>query len=289
MKTAFITGAAEGQGLSLALKLNDLGWKVFAGVLPGLDISKLTDNGRNIIPVEQDVSNTNSVRQSAITVASKLDGAGLNMLVNNAGIANLAQGVIEGLNIDDLQRLFEVNTYGQLRTVQAFLPMLRAVAPEARILNYASGVVVANTPGAGGYTMSKHAITGMTLTLRHELAPLGVQATTIMPGGVKTSMTKDIHRTTHEIWKQINQGIRAVYEPHLLEATTQVLPDMVENQGNTVEEMTERMLTIINIPKLKPIYLVGKDVKPLSIMRRWLSDSALEWMIRKSYKIKTRT
>ncbi|WKD49045.1 SDR family NAD(P)-dependent oxidoreductase [Microbulbifer spongiae] len=288
MKTAFITGAAEGQGLSLALKLDDLGWKVFAGVLPGLDTSKLTVSGRNIIPVEQDVSTTDSVVQSSETVASKLNGAGLNLLVNNAGIANLAQGVIEGLDIEDLQQLFEVNTYGQLRTVQAFLPMLRAVAPEARILNYASGVVIANTPGAGAYTMSKHAVTGMTLTLRHELAPLGVQATTIMPGGVKTSMTKDIHRTTQEIWNQISDNIRTVYEPHLREATTQILPDMVVNRGNSVEEMTEKVLKIIGTVKLKPIYLVGKDVKPLGIMRRWLSDSTLEKLIRMSYKIDTR-
>lgn len=58
--------------------------------------------------------------------------------------------------------------------VQAFLPLLRRNAPGSRIANYSSGAIIANPVGAGVYNMSKHAIHGMTLTLRHELAPFGI-------------------------------------------------------------------------------------------------------------------
>lgn len=285
MKTAMITGAAEGQGFDLALKLDAMGWKVFAGVLPGLPTEKLTSGNSNITPVVQDVSNTDSVRESAKLIWNELSGTGLNLLVNNAGIANLAQGVTEGLDLEKLKDLFEINTYGQLRTIQAFLPMLRKAAPHARILNYSSGAVVANPPGAVAYTMSKHAVVGLTLTLRHELAALGVQATSILPGGVKTAMTKDAHKTTHEIWNRVSKEIQAVYKPFLFSATTKTLPDLLEKHGNTIEYMTEKLIEIIHEPKLKPLYLVGKDVKPLGFLRRWLSDVGLESMVRKTYKI----
>ncbi len=285
MKTALITGAAEGQGFSLAKKLDKLGWQVFAGVLPGLETSNLTAGNNNIIPVDQDVSNTESVQESAKIVKKELDGRGLNLLVNNAGIANLAQGTTEGLDLEKLKTLFEVNTYGQLRTVQAFLPILRKAAPDARILNYASGAVVANPPGATAYNMSKHAVVGLTLTLRHELAALGVQATSILPGGVKTAMIKDADKTTHEIWNKMSQELQEAYKPALFSATTKVLPAFLEKYGNSVEYMTEKLIKIISQKKLKPLYLVGKDVRPLGILRRLLSDIGLENIIRKTYKI----
>ena len=289
MKTAMITGAAEGQGFALARRLDETGWRVFAGVLPGLDTSALTSGSSGILPVVQDVANTGSVRQSSEIISSELNDSGLNLLVNNAGIANLAQGVIEGLDLDKLKTLFEINTYGQLRTVQAFLPMLRKAAPDARIINYSSGAVVANPPGAGAYNMSKHAVVGMTLTLRHELAALGVQATAILPGGVKTSMTRDAHKTTHQIWNLVSQSVRDVYKPALFSATTETLPYMLEKHGNTTEYMTDELIRIIDRPRLKPLYLVGKDVKPLGFLRRWLADETLEKMIRKTYKIPHRS
>lgn len=284
MRTVFITGAAEGQGLGLAKKMDELGWKVFAGVLPGLDVAHISE-GTNITTIEQDVSNTDSVKQSAKEVLSHLEDGKLNMLVNNAGIANTAQGVVEGFDLDEMQRLFEVNTFGQVRTVQSFLPMLRKAAPDARIINYASGAVVANPPGSGCYNMSKHAVVGMNQTLRHELAGLGVQSTVILPGGVHTGMTEDIHNTTHNIWDKVSPELREVYGPHLMNPTTKVLPDMVTKYGSDTAYMTDAMIKIIAKSKWKPIYLVGKDVGMLKVMRGWLSDSGLESMLRKVYKV----
>jgi NAD(P)-dependent dehydrogenase (short-subunit alcohol dehydrogenase family) len=283
MKSVFITGANVGQANLLSKKLAERGWKVYAGVLPGAP----TDlrSGGNISVVEQDVSNTESVRNSAALVTQALNGQGLNLLLNVAGVANIAVGVIEAVDLDQLQRLFNINAFGQLRVVQAFLPLLRQAAPDARIINYSSGAILANPVGAGGYNMTKHAIHGMTLTLRHELAPFGIQVTSIIPGGVLTGMSANSHQNTRITWNQQPEAVRKAYEPHLGKVMMQVLPDMLEKHGSTPEQAVDEALKIIELKKWKPMQYVGKDVKPMGLMRRLLSDSALEKMMRSQFKI----
>jgi NAD(P)-dependent dehydrogenase (short-subunit alcohol dehydrogenase family) len=283
MKNVFITGANVGQANLLAKKLAARGWRVFAGVLPGAPTDLKTVG--NITLVDQDVSNTESVRKSAELVTQALDGQGLNLLMNVAGVANIAVGVIEAVNLDEMQRLFNINTFGQFRVVQAFLPLLRQAAPDARIVNYSSGAILANPVGAGPYNMTKHAIHGMTLTLRHELAPFGIQVTSIIPGGVLTGMSANSHQNTRTTWNKQPEAVRKAYEPYLGKVVMQVLPDMLEKSGSSPEQAVDEALRIIDLKKWKPMHYVGKDVKPMGVMRRLLSDSQLEKMMRSAFKI----
>lgn len=285
MKTAFITGANVGQANLLTKALSSQGWHVFAGVLPGAPTDLQT--GGNVTVVEQDVSKTESVRQSAALVTQALNGKGLDLLMNVAGVANIGTGVLEGAKFEDVERLFNINLFGQLRVIQAFLPLVRKAGPGARIANYSSGAILANPVGAGAYNMTKHAIHGMTLTLRHELAPFGIQVTSIIPGGVLTGMSANAHANTKKTWNEQPQAVREVYEPHLGKVMMQVLPDMLEKSGSTPEQALEGTLEILNKKKWKPMEYLGKDVKPMGVMRRLLSDSQLEAMMRMTFKIPT--
>lgn len=284
MKTAFITGANVGQANLLTKALAERGWRVFAGVLPGAPTDLQT--GGSVTVVDQDVSSTESVRRSAEVVAAALDGGGLDLLMNVAGVANIATGVLEAADLAQAEKLFHINAFGQLRVVQAFLPLIRRNAPGSRIANYSSGAIIANPVGAGIYTMTKHAIHGMTLTLRHELAAFGIQVTSIVPGGVMTGMSTNSHETTKNSWNKQPEAIRKVYEPHLGNTYLKVLPDMLEKTGSTPQEALERTLKILDRKKWKPIELLGKDVDPaMGIMRRLLSDSMLESVMRATFKI----
>jgi NAD(P)-dependent dehydrogenase (short-subunit alcohol dehydrogenase family) len=283
MKSAFITGANVGQANLLAKALAQRGWRVFAGVLPGAP-TDLKSEGP-ITVVEQDVSSTDSVRASAEVVTRALEGKGLDLLMNVAGVANIAVGVLEGADLAQAERLFHINTFGQLRVVQSFLPLIRKNAPGSRIANYSSGAIFANPVGAGIYNMTKHAIHGMTLTLRHELAPFGIQVTSIVPGGVLTGMSANAHANTRKTWALQPQAVRDVYSPHLEKVMCQVLPDMLEKTGSSPEEALAGTLAILDKRSWKPIELLGKDVKPMGLMRRLLSDSALEALMRSQFKI----
>lgn len=283
MKTAFITGANVGQANLLVKSLAASDWRVFAGVLPGAPTDLVT--GGNVTVVDQDVSNTESVQNSARIVAEKLNGHGLDLLMNVAGVANIAVGVLEAADLAQAERLFHINTFGQLRVVQAFLPLLRKNAPGSRIANYSSGAILANPVGAGIYNMTKHAIHGMTLTLRHELAPFGIQVTSIIPGGVLTGMSANAHENTKKTWAMQPEPIREIYGPPLGNVMMQVLPDMLEKTGSTPEQALEGTLQILKKKKWKPMEYLGKDVKPMGVMRRLLSDSQLESMMRMTFKI----
>src|SRR5689334_2172230 len=225
MKTAFITGANVGQANLLTKALAERGWRVFAGVLPGAPTDLKT--GGTVTVVEQDVSSTESVKKSADVVKAALGDGGLDLLMNVAGVANVATGALEGVDLAAAERLFHINMFGQLRVIQAFLPLIRKNAPGSRIANYSSGAIIANPVGAGIYTMTKHAIHGMTLTLRHELASLGIQVTSIVPGGVLTGMSANSHENTKKSWGEQREDIRKAYD-HLAPTMCQVLPDMLE-------------------------------------------------------------
>jgi NAD(P)-dependent dehydrogenase (short-subunit alcohol dehydrogenase family) len=199
-------------------------------------------------------------------------------------VANVGVGVLEGADLAHVERLFQINMFGQLRVIQAFLPLIRKNAPGSRIANYSSGAILANPIGAGAYNMTKHAIHGMTLTLRHELAPLGIQVTSIIPGGVLTGMSANSHANTKATWGQQPAEVQAVYEP-LRNVMCQVLPDMLEKSGSTPEQALAGTLEILAKKKWKPMEFLGKDVKPMGVMRRLLSDSQLESMMRMTFKI----
>jgi len=282
-KSAFITGAAMGMGAMKARKLADRGWRVFAGVLPGADTSELGDNP-NITKVEQDVSSDKSIVASSKTVEKALDGRGLDLLINNAGIANIGTGPIEGINIDETRRMFEINTFGMMRVCQTFLPMIRKTAPNSRIINFASGAVRANPVCSGSYNMSKWAVEGLTNTLRNELAPFGIEVTSIEPGAVKTHMTANAESTTQDIWRGIPDDVKAVYEPQLRETTTTKMVEQINN-GNDPDDVTDEVLALLDKPKWKPRYLVGKDVKPMKVMLAVMPERAFEKTIQKAVGI----
>lgn len=279
-KTAFITGAAMGMGALKARTLADRGWKVFAGVLPGADTSELGEHA-NIVPIEQDVSSDESVKASAAVVEKELAGAPLDLLINNAGVADLASGVMEGVSIENGKRLFEINTWGTLRVCQEFLPMVRRGAPNSRVINFASGAVKANPPGSGIYNMSKHAVTGLTRTLRYELAPFGIQVTAVEPGAVKTHMTANSRETTKSIWDSVSEEMNKVYGPHLKYTTTEKMPEQIEG-GNEPQVVVDQVLALLDKKKWKPYYLVGNDVKPLKVLYNVLTETAFENMLMKA-------
>ncbi|MDA8707789.1 SDR family NAD(P)-dependent oxidoreductase [Hellea sp.] len=282
-KSAFITGAAMGMGAMKARKLAERGWKVFAGVLPGADTSELGSH-ENIVVVEQDVTSDASVTASAEVVAKHLNNGALDLLINNAGIANKGTGPIEGINMDEMRILFEINTFGPMRVTQAFLPMIRKGAPNSRIINFASGAVRANPVCSGSYNMSKWAVEGMTCTLRNELAPFGIEVTSIEPGAVKTHMTANAEETTKDIWKGISDEVKSVYEPHLKETTTVKMVEAI-NKGNTPDYVTDEVLALLEKKTWKPRYLVGKDVKPMKVMLNLMSERGFEKTIQKAVGI----
>lgn len=281
-RSAVVTGAAMGMGMLMARKLAQRGWTVFAGVMPGMDTSELTRGG-NLTVIEQDVTNETMVQAGAQKVAQALNGAGLDLLINNAGIADISTGPVEGVNIEEGKRLFDVNLFGQVRVIKAFLPLIFESKQSPRIFNFSSGAVRVPMPCSGMYNMSKYGVEGLTNTLRYELAKFGVQVTSIEPGAVKTHMTADPINSTARIWERSSPAIRQRYEAKLRPITDHLGRMLLD--ANEPDYVTEGVLKLVDVPKLKPRYMVGKEVKMLPMMQALLSETAFERLVAKQFNI----
>lgn len=281
-RSAFVTGAAMGMGMLMARKLSQRGWRVFAGVLPGSDTAELTQ-GSALTVIEQDVTNEPQVQAGALQVSQALAGSGLDLLINNAGIADIASGPVEGVSIEEGKRLFDVNVFGQTRVIKAFLPLLHQSRQAPRIINFASGAVRVPMPCSAMYNMSKYAVEGLTNTLRYELAKFGIQVTSIEPGAVMTNMTRDPINSTARIWERATPAIRERYEAKL-RPITDALGRLLLT-ANSPDVVTEEVLKLVDIAKLKPRYMVGKEVRMLPLMQALLTESAFERLIAKQFNI----
>jgi NAD(P)-dependent dehydrogenase (short-subunit alcohol dehydrogenase family) len=119
-RNVLITGAAGGVGTALTRALAEAGWRVFA---TARSRQSVVSRGGDVVPVQLDITDEDSVRRAAEFVAERLGDEGLAGLVNNAGV--IVQGPLELVPVHALRRQFEVNVIGQIAVTQAFLPLLR--------------------------------------------------------------------------------------------------------------------------------------------------------------------
>ncbi|MBR1284793.1 SDR family oxidoreductase [Bradyrhizobium sp. AUGA SZCCT0177] len=189
MRSVVITGASTGIGWAAAKLLLDRGFRVFGSVRKQADADRLrVEFGANFTPLRFDVTDEAAVLAAAREVRSQLNGETLAGLVNNAGIA-VAGPVLE-LAADEFRRQMEVNVIGPVIATQAFGPLLGAdpslKGPKGRVVMISSVSGKNGVPMTSAYAASKHAIEGLSESLRRELMLFGIDVIIIAPGAVKT-------------------------------------------------------------------------------------------------------
>lgn len=189
MPHAVVTGAVSGIGRATAARLVREGWHVFATVLDQAEADDVSDAfGDSVTALIMDVTDEESVASAARAVRNAMGGQRLAGLVNNAGIA--LGGPAMELPIEDFQRQMEVNVIGVMRVTQAFGGML-GVDPErkgkpGRIIMLSSVAGQLGAPFMAPYVASKHAVEGLSKSLRIELQHYGIDVVMIGPGPVRT-------------------------------------------------------------------------------------------------------
>ena len=189
MRSVVITGASTGIGWAAAKLLLDRGFRVFGSIRKQADADRLkTEFGANFTPLLFDVTDEAAVLAAAREVRAALAGETLSGLVSNAGIA-VAGPVLE-LGADQFRHQMDVNVIGPIIATQAFGPLLGAdpslKGPRGRIVMISSVAGKNGNPLISAYAASKHAIEGLSESLRREMMLFGIDVIIVAPGAVKT-------------------------------------------------------------------------------------------------------
>ncbi len=189
MKSVVITGASTGIGFATAKVLLDRGFRVFGSVRKQADADRLQAQfGVNFTPLLFDVTDEAAVLAAARHVRVALNGETLAGLVNNAGIA--VSGPALELPIEDFRRQMDINVIGPIIATQAFGPLLGAdkslKGEPGRIVMMSSVAGQNGNPLLSPYSASKHAVEGLSESLRREFMLFGIDVIIIAPGAVKT-------------------------------------------------------------------------------------------------------
>jgi len=255
MKSVVITGASTGIGWATAKLLLDKGFRVFGSVRKQADADRLSSEfGANFTPLLFDVTDEGAVLSAARDVRAALNGETLAGLVNNAGIA--VPGPVLELSADEFRRQMDVNVVGPIIATQAFGPLLGSDAslrgPKGRIVMISSVAGRNGNPLTPAYCASKHAIEGLSESLRRELMLFGIDVVIIAPGAVRTPIWSK-GQDSFDISKYKNSP----YLPSLQKVTAYM--QHLDSIGLPAEKIADVVYTALTVPNPKVRYQVTPD------------------------------
>ncbi|PYI12089.1 short chain dehydrogenase/reductase [Aspergillus sclerotiicarbonarius CBS 121057] len=184
-KSVLVTGCSPGGiGNSLAREFHQNGLRVFATAREAKTIEDLASIGVETLSLT--VDDEESVRQCFVDVRAKLGEKGLDYLVNNAG-RNYTVPAMEA-ELSEVRATFETNLFAVISICKAFLPLLMKAKGTIVQIGSVAGVI----PYVFGsvYNASKAALHSFSDSLRVELAPFGVNVTTVVTGGVQSRIAR---------------------------------------------------------------------------------------------------
>ncbi|HSF83320.1 MAG TPA: SDR family oxidoreductase [Anaerolineales bacterium] len=268
-----VTGASTGIGEAVALHLDTLGFRVFAGVRKTSDGVNLARRAsKRFIPIILDVTDQDGIDASAAQVGQAMGDKGLVGLVNNAGIA--VASPLEFIPIPDMRRQLEVNVIGQLAVTQAYMPLLRQGQGRIVFVSSISGRVAA--PFLGPYAISKFALEALSDALRRELLLWGMHVAVIQPGRIVTPIWEKSLAAADELAARLSPGAQLYYG----EAMEINRERIARRRGGTpVERVAEATAHALTSARPKTRYLVGWDARFGALLGWLLSDRWLDSLI----------
>jgi len=203
----FITGSSRGIGRALAAAALDAGDRVVATARRPEQLAALTERyGDRVLPVALDV--TDPAQVSAAVAAGVERFGRLDVVVNNAGYANLAP--IETGDEADFRTQFETNFWGVYHVSRAVIPQLRAQGGGVVVQFSSVGGRVGGSPGIASYQAAKFAVDGLSRVLAVETAPFGVKVMVVEPSGFATDWAGS-SMTVNEIPADYDSTIGAMH------------------------------------------------------------------------------
>jgi short-subunit dehydrogenase len=251
---AAVTGAASGIGRALALEL----------AARGCDLALADRDEAGLHATAAEIGRACSQKVTAHRVdvgepqqianfaeAATLAHPGLNIVVNNAGVALLGQ--FNEIDQAQMDWLMDINFWGVVHSTRAFLPHL-ARQREAHIVNLSSIFGIIAPPGQTAYATAKFAVRGFSESLRHELqmAASPVRLSVVHPGGVATNIVRNSRAGTG-----VTDNARRAQTIERFDAVARTTP------------AAAALRIIAGIEKNRPRILIGNDARFMDLLQRF--------------------
>jgi short-subunit dehydrogenase len=251
---AAVTGAASGIGRALALELAARGCDLAladrdeAG-LQSLEAEINRLHSQKVTIHRVDVSEPQQIEDFAQAALS--GHPGLNIVVNNAGVALLGQ--FDEIDQAQMDWLMNINFWGVVHGTRAFLPHLGRQR-EAHIVNLSSIFGIIAPPGQTAYAAAKFAVRGFSEALRHELqmAASPVRLSVVHPGGVATNIVRNSRTGTG-----VSDNTRRAQTIERFDAIAKTTP------------AAAALRIIQGIEKNQPRILIGNDARFMDLLQRF--------------------
>lgn len=266
-KTALVTGASSGMGKSIAKRLIQDGYQVYAAARSVDKMADLAQLGAQLL--RMDVSKDAEIVTGVNTILAQTGG--VDVLVNNAGYG--LYGPVEDVALDEARYQFEVNVFGAARLTQLLLPAMRD-RKSGTIVNITSmGGKVYTVLGAW-YHATKHALEGWSDSLRLEVEPFGIRIVIIEPGLIETGFGDAgqnglIERSKNGPYAKMAAGVAKAMQT-----------SYGHNRGTSPDVIADTVSKAVASSRPRTRYAVGAYAKPMIWMRKWLGDRIFDRIIK---------
>lgn len=195
-RVAVVTGAASGIGLGMCLRFAAEGMRIVMVDLQGPALAEASERvrkiGGEVFTASADVSDWEAIQKLAQLVSDRYGTA--HIVCNNAGVRSM--GSIWETTIEDWRWVLNVNFWGVLHGIKAFVPLMIKGGEPGHIVNTASVAGLLSFKGSAPYSASKSGVVSLTEALSQELrevrASIGVSV--LCPGGVPTNFRENSNR-----------------------------------------------------------------------------------------------
>ena len=245
-KTFFITGVSSGFGRAITNAALKAGHRVIGTVRTELAAAEFETQIRGDAHVKLlDVTQFASVAPLAAIVEAELGP--VDVVINNAGYGH--EGILEESSLDEMRRQFDVNVFGAVAVIKAFLPFMRQ-RRRGHIINITSMGGYITIPGIGYYCGSKFALEGISETLAKEVKGLGIAVTAVAPGSFRTDWAgRSMVRSARSI-----SDYDTLFDP-----IRQSRIDKSGKQLGDPDEAAAAILTLVDMPEPPQHLLLGSD------------------------------
>ena len=274
MKSALVTGASTGIGRATALWLDSRNWRVYAGVRREEDATSLAEGASDRLqPLILDVTSAEQIEAASRRVAEDTAGAGLDGLVNNAGIA--VPGPLETLPIEDFRRQVEVSLTAQVAVTKAMLPSIRSAQGRIVFITSIGGLMAVQMFGA--YHAAKFGLEAVGDVFRQELAPWGIRVSIVEPGSIATPIWERGVGEADALLERATEEERALYPKYI--AKYQQLARGAALRGVPPEKVSATIERALTTARPRARYLVGIDARAQALMARFLPARLVDRLI----------